>query len=438
MLYNERLYVRDFSDSIHDSNTGSIIGNFNSKHTPAFSGSRGFFLNGPSGFGTFGVLEAYDVNTHSLLWSFAGDGSLQSAVLVVNDYVYVGSATGKLYAVDAATGQKVWETNAGASIPYVDEQNVSQPLTSFAAAEGLLVVPTATTLVAYERQPDVTPPTTSIIIPGINETQEVFNFPITVTLSATDDLSGVANTFYTINGGPTQTYSSTFSITNDGIYSIEYWSVDVAGNTETHKTRAVTIDATGPSTQLALTGTLGTNGWHRSSVQFSLNATDNLSGVQSTFYRIDAGNTETYAGPFVVSAQGHHLLEYLSLDNLNNQEPTNFFAFKIDTVAPIVTASANPSTAPKRPQPVNVTISGSVTDAVSGVGSASFNVIDEYGVAQPSGPVTVQANGAYSFTLTLPATRQGSDKNGHLYTIRVTGVDQAGNSAVATTTLTIN
>ncbi len=207
---------------------------------------------------------------------------------------------------------------------------------------------------------------------------------------------------------------------------------------EAHKTRNVTIDSTGPDTQLVPTGTLGTNGWHRSAVQFSLSATDNLSGVQETFYQIDGGVTETYVGPFVVSTPGFHTVAYLSLDNLNNQEPTNFFAFRIDTAAPIVTAAANPSTAPKRPQPVTVTVSGSITDAVSGVSSASFNVIDEYGVAQPSGSVTVQANGTYSFTLALPATKQGSDKNGHLYTIVVTGVDQAGNSTTATTTLTIN
>jgi hypothetical protein len=111
---------------------------------------------------------------------------------------------------------------------------------------------------------------------------------------------------------------------------------------------------------------------------------------------------------------------------------------QIDTAAPVDTASANPPAAPKRPQPVTVTISGSATDALRGIGSASFNVIDEYGVAQPSGPVTVQANGTYSFTLTLPATKNGPDKNGHLYTIEVTVLDQAGNSASATTTLTIN
>ncbi|MCA1578711.1 MAG: hypothetical protein LC794_15260 [Acidobacteria bacterium] len=110
---------------------------------------------------------------------------------------------------------------------------------------------------------------------------------------------------------------------------------------------------------------------------------------------------------------------------------------KIDTDAPLVTAAANPSTAPKGPKPVNVTISGSVTDAVSAI-SSSFNVIDEYGTMQPSGPVAVQPNGSYSFTLALPANRPGNDRDGHLYTIVVRAVDQAGNSATATATLRIN
>ncbi len=123
---------------------------------------------------------------------------------------------------------------------------------------------------------------------------------------------------------------------------------------------------------------------------------------------------------------------------MNNTETTHSLLVKIDTVLPVVTASANPSTATKRPQPVTVTISGSATDASSGISSASFNVIDEYGVTQPSGSVTVQANGSYSFNLSLPATRQGNDKNGHLYTIVVTATDQAGNTKSATTTLTIN
>jgi len=515
-LYDGRLYVRDSIDTVFDSATGTPLFNFNAKNTPAFSGNMGFFLAGPHTLGQFGTLQGREVTTNTHIWSFFGDNTLQSGVLVVNNYVYVGSAQGKLYAVDPATGQQVWVTQAGTSIPYVDEHNVSQPLTGFAAGEGLLVIPTSTTLVAYEGDTaaptvtfgDVTPasngagwnnspvdlpfttaddlsgvqssnpasplhfgseganqtqdvtvtdnagnsatytspvvnidltvPSTQAVLPGISQNQEFFSGPVTVTLNASDNLSGVGSTFYKINGGALQTYSGTFSISADGVYNLEYWSVDVAGNAESIKTRLVKIDSTAPVTQASVSGTAGINDWYRSAVQVALSAFDNVSGVQSTFYSIDGGATVTYAGPFVLSTPGPHTVAYWSVDNLGNTEAAHSLAIKIDTVAPLVTASANPSTAPKRPQPVTVTISGSATDALSGVSSASFNVIDEYGVTQPSGSVTVQANGSYSFTLSLPATKNGSDKNGHLYTIVVTASDQAGNSTSATTTLTIN
>jgi hypothetical protein len=38
----------------------------------------------------------------------------------------------------------------------------------------------------------------------------------------------------------------------------------------------------------------------------------------------------------------------------------------------------------------------------------------------------------------LPASRPGNDRDGHLYTIVVQGVDQAGNSTTATTTFRVN
>ncbi|HSB27888.1 MAG TPA: PQQ-binding-like beta-propeller repeat protein, partial [Pyrinomonadaceae bacterium] len=515
-LYDGRLYVRDFSDTIFDANTGSITGSFNAKNTPAFSGSRGFFLNGPHFFGSYGTLEARDVNTNSLLWSFAGDGFLQSAVLVVNDYVFVGSAQGKLYAVDAATGQQVWVTTAGTSIPYVDEQNVSQPLTGFAAAEGLLVVPTSTTLVAYEGDTtpptltwgsqtpaanssgwnnasvdlpfttsddlsgvqssnpasplqftaeganqtqqvtvtdnagntatftspavniDLTKPSSTAVIAGASQDQEWFSGPVQVTLNATDNLSGVKpGSYFKLDGGGVNLVFGPFLITSAGTHTLQYASEDRAGNVEAWKTRIINIDPTPPVTQAAASGILGTNGWYRSAVQVSLSATDNLNAVQGTFYRIDGGVTQTYAGPFGFSTPGVYTIEYWSIDYVNI-EATHTLLVKIDTVAPVVTAAANPSTAPKGPKPVNVTISGSVTDGLSGISSASFNVIDEYGTTQPSGSVTVQANGSYSFTLALPATRPGNDRDGHLYTIVVSAADQAGNSASATTTFRIN
>ena len=427
-LYDGRLYVRDSTDSIFDSSTGTIIGSFLAKNTPAFSGNMGFFLVGPHSFGTFGTLQGHETTTNALMWSFFGDGSLQSGVLVVNNYVYVGSASGKLYAVDAATGQQVWMTQAGTSIPYVDEQNVSQPMTGFAAGEGLLVVPTSTTLVAYEG--DSAPPTVTFgnVTPAPNAAGWN-NSAVDLPFTTADDLSGVqssnpASPLHFGSEGANQTLDVTVT--------------DNAGNSATYTSPAVNIDLTAPSTQAVIPGISQNQELFSGPVTVTLNAADNLSGVGSTFYRINGGATQTYAGTFSITADGVYNLEYWSVDVAGNGESIKTRLVKIDSTAPVVTAAANPSSAAKRPQPVSVTISGSATDSLSGIGSASFNVIDEYGVTQPSGPVTVQANGSYSFTLSLPATRNGSDKNGHLYTIIVTAIDQAGNSASATTTLTIH
>jgi hypothetical protein len=118
----------------------------------------------------------------------------------------------------------------------------------------------------------------------------------------------------------------------------------------------------------------------------------------------------------------------------------NALAINIDANLPSVTANVSPASAPKSSNPVTITVSGHATDTVSGVptsGGATFSVVDEYGVAQPSGPVTLQSNGNYSFTLTLPATKNAGD-NSHLYTITVRGTDRAGNTNTASDTLKIN
>jgi hypothetical protein len=285
---------------------------------------------------------------------------------------------------------------------------------------------------------DLTAPSSSAQVTAISGNMGWYTGLVSVMLNASDNLAGVANIFYRLDGGSVQTYSGTFSISSEGVHNFEFWSVDVAGNTETHQTQIVKIDANAPITQAFVSGTAGMNDWYRSVVQVSLSAADNGSGVQNSYYRIDGGVVQAYAGTFSLSAVGQHTVDYWSVDNVNNTEVTHSLVVKIDTIAPVVTVAANPATAGKSPRPVTVTVFGSMTDGPSGVSSASFNVIDEYGVTQPSGPVTLQAKGNYSFTLTLPATKNGSDKDGHLYTIVVRVSDQAGNSGSATATLRIN
>jgi len=91
--------------------------------------------------------------------------------------------------------------------------------------------------------------------------------PVQFTIAGTDSQSGVASIYYRINGGATLVYSSPFTIGVDGNHSVDYWSVDVAGNISGVGNALVKIDMSAPSTQAAGSGTAGTNGWYRSSVQ---------------------------------------------------------------------------------------------------------------------------------------------------------------------------
>ena len=63
-----------------------------------------------------------------------------------------------------------------------------------------------------------------------------------IALSASDAGSGVAATYYTVNGGA-QTAGTTVALSGAGTYTVRFWSVDNAGNVETAKTVTVTITA---------------------------------------------------------------------------------------------------------------------------------------------------------------------------------------------------
>jgi hypothetical protein len=73
----------------------------------------------------------------------------------------------------------------------------------------------------------------------------------------------------------------------------------------------------------------------------------------------------------------------------------------------------------------------------SGVQSAAYAVTDEYGQVQPSGSFSPGADGGYTFTVALQASRNGNDRDGRRYTIMVSATDTAGNIGGASTTVTV-
>jgi outer membrane protein assembly factor BamB len=142
-LFAGLLYTRDASDKnrVFDAVTGVASTTYASARIPAFQGGSAFLVSTS--------LTATSLATGAPTWTFAGDGKLVSAPLVVDGRVYVGSSTGTLFSVDAATGTMPWSDDVGSPIAAPDEQNVSQPLTGLGAGSGMLFVPAGSTLVAY-------------------------------------------------------------------------------------------------------------------------------------------------------------------------------------------------------------------------------------------------------------------------------------------------
>jgi len=111
-----------------------------------------------------------------------------------------------------------------------------------------------------------------------------------------------------------------------------------------------------------------------------------------------------------------------------------------DKTPPAIAITANPlSLSPPNGQMVPVTVSGTIADADSGVnpGSGSFAVSDEYGTVQPAGPLTINPDGTYLFTVNLEASRHGNDKDGRQYTISVFAKDNAGNRGSSSIIVTV-
>ncbi|MDX6411825.1 MAG: large repetitive protein, partial [Gaiellaceae bacterium] len=184
---------------------------------------------------------------------------------------------------------------------------------------------------------------------------------VVVTLSATDaGGSGAATTEYKLDGAAAFTAGTTVLIAGEGVHTLAYRSVDVAGNTEAEKTATVRIDATAP-----VTVDDAPAGWSNGPVTVTLSATDGGSGVARTEYQLDGAGPFTPGTSVTVSGEGSHVLTYRSIDAVGNTEADKTATVRIDATAPVTTDDA-----PAGWSSTSVVVALSATD-VGGSGVAS-------------------------------------------------------------------
>ena len=131
--------VSGYSGSIYTAATGASMGTYNADTPPAFTSDTGYFLQ-------TGTLRGLTISNSTINWSFAGDGHLDGAPIAINQYVFIASNSGNLYALNGSTGQQVWQVTLPAP-PAL--QTSDMPMSSLSAGDGLLVVPAGTRVVVY-------------------------------------------------------------------------------------------------------------------------------------------------------------------------------------------------------------------------------------------------------------------------------------------------
>ena len=223
---------------------------------------------------------------------------------------------------------------------------------------------------------DTTPPVTTATLGGTLNSG-YYTTSVGITLSATDNLSGVAKTYYSVDGGANTTYSgSPFTVSALGTHSVTYWSVDVAGNSETpatvvftiHSPTTATLTATpnpsinGQSVTMTATITASLSGTPTGAVQFwngatSLGTATLSSGVATL------STTALPVGALTLQAS------YLGAGNFIASNSVPYDQKVNETTTTALTSSLNPANVGQK-----VTFTATVTPSVSGTPTGTVSL----------------------------------------------------------------
>ncbi|MGY5859844.1 MAG: carboxypeptidase regulatory-like domain-containing protein, partial [Candidatus Thorarchaeota archaeon] len=171
---------------------------------------------------------------------------------------------------------------------------------------------------------DYSDPTTTLTPVGTSGLEGWYISLVTVYLEATDPVpgSGVADTYYYIDSGPWILYETSIDLP-EGVWTVSFYSIDLAGNAEQPKSETIKVDITPPETLLIL-GSHYTDEdsiFVTSSTSFSFDFIEATSGLASTWYTINDGPLMEYVGAFTLNyPDGTYTLTYYSTDVAGNVE----------------------------------------------------------------------------------------------------------------------
>lgn len=178
-----------------------------------------------------------------------------------------------------------------------------------------------------------------------------------VAWTCTDNLSGFASGACPSNS----------TISGEGTGLTASASVaDQANNTTSATSSAVDIDRTAP-----VTTATAPPAWNNTDVTVTLAATDALSTVKATYYKLDGGTQGTYSAPISISAEGVHTVDFWSEDKAGNVETARSVQVKIDKTSPTIGHTRSPEANAYGWSNADVTVHFVCNDSLSGIKSCT-------------------------------------------------------------------
>ncbi len=245
---------------------------------------------------------------------------------------------------------------------------------------------------------DTTPPEAAIVPNG-----GAAQTPLRATFQYVNEPAVI---YYTLDGSTPTLASTTWEAQGprrpgqvflfDETTTIKWIAKDIKGNVSGVSSACFAVETVAPTTSVDLSPA-AVNGWYK-------NPTVTLTGVDSGScstevsaiqYSLDGGSFTTYTGPFQVTGDGDHTLEYRSIDYAGNTEATKSLTFKIDATPPV----QNPTVSPN-PVLLNgsAVASPNASDNLSGVASASCGAVNTGSVGARTVVCTATDNAGNSAT----------------------------------------
>ncbi|MFN8488732.1 MAG: hypothetical protein U0350_14115 [Caldilineaceae bacterium] len=242
------------------------------------------------------------------------------------------------------------------------------------------------------------PPTTTATLDAL-PVNGWYTRPVTVTLNAVDEGAGVFQTQYRVNQAASwQGYGAPFRLDAAGVQTVVYHSTDRALNTEASHTLTVPLDVAAPLLQVSTDPPTSPNGWYRTGVVVTAQATDAQSGVAAVAYALDGASWQAYRTPVLVAPGTAHTVQFRAQDHAGHITLSPPLMLGVDVQPPTTTLFLNPTpnAAGWLNQPVTLTLIA--TDTETGVFQTQYQWLKQSSPAIYQQPLHLSQEGQTTLT----------------------------------------